>query len=101
MSAYVSIRQHTSAYVSIRQHTSAYIRSTYIGYAYVAILDYSSSSIRACVAKDAYRGACGGHVGPPAARGAGSERYAAAAAPLLIQRGAAGCTYSRVYIIIL
>jgi hypothetical protein len=25
MSAYVSIRQHTSAYVSIRQHTSAYV----------------------------------------------------------------------------
>ncbi len=25
MSAYVSIRQHTSAYVSIRQHASAYV----------------------------------------------------------------------------
>jgi hypothetical protein len=27
MSAYASIRQHTSAYVSIRQHTSAYLKT--------------------------------------------------------------------------
>jgi hypothetical protein len=27
LSAYVSVRQHTSAYVSIRQHTSAYVKA--------------------------------------------------------------------------
>jgi hypothetical protein len=45
MSAYVSIRQHSSAYVSIRQHTSAYVSIRQHSSAFVSIRQHTSAYV--------------------------------------------------------
>jgi hypothetical protein len=46
--AYVSIRQHTHANVSIRQHTSAYVSIRQHTHAYVSIRQHTSAYVSVC-----------------------------------------------------